>query len=96
MAKMSGQQRLFLLVRHGRKLYPIFADRHGHQLPESCRRDAVMRAIRCTPETPKAPFDEYPDDDTFDRWIEQTRRTWAEKAGILPDSVQIVCALALV
>jgi len=65
-------------------------------LPESCRRDAVMRAIRCTPETPKAPFDEYPDDDTFDRWIEQTRRTWAEKAGILPDSVQIVCALALV
>jgi len=96
MAKMSGQKRLFLLVRHGRNRYPILADRQGRPLPESGRRDAVMRAIRCTPETSKAPFDEYPDDDTFDQWIEQTRRRWAENVGISPDSVQIVCALALV
>ncbi len=96
MTKTSGQKRLFLLVRYGRNRYPILADRHGWPLPESLRRDAVMRAIRCMPETPKAPFDEYPDDDTFDQWIEQTRRRWAESVGILPDSVQIVCALALV
>lgn len=94
--KTFGQKRLFLLVRHGRNRYPILADRHGQPLPESGRRDAVMRAIRCTPETLKAPFNEYPADDTFDQWIEQTRRTWAESAGISPDSVQIVCALALV
>jgi len=96
MTTTSGRQRLFLLVRHGRTRYPILADRHGRPLPESLRRDAVMRAIRCLPETPKAPFGAYPDDDPFDQWIERTRQRWAESVGISPDSVQIVCALALV
>jgi hypothetical protein len=55
-----------------------------------------MRLIRCLPETPKAPFDEYPEDDRFDQWIERSRQKWAEKLEIPAQKFQIVCALALV
>lgn len=94
--KKTGPKRLFLLLKQGRNLYTVIADRQGNPLPESYRRDEVMRLIRCLPETPKAPFEDYPDDDKFDTWIEQAREKWAEKLNISPQRLQIVCALALV
>jgi hypothetical protein len=74
----------------------VIADWQGNPLPESLRRDEVMRLIRCLPETPKALPEEYPDDEFFDQWIERSRQKWAEKAGFLAQRLQIVCALALV
>jgi hypothetical protein len=84
-------------LRKGRnQLYTVLGDVHGTPLDESWRRDEVMRAIHCLPETSKAPFDVYPDDDNFDVWIERTRQQWGEKIGVDPLKFQVVCALALV
>jgi superfamily II DNA or RNA helicase len=94
--KKPGEKRLFLLFKQGRNLHTVIADGDGNPLPESLRRDEVMRLIRCLPETPKAPFDEYPEDDRFDQWIERSRQKWAEKLAISAQRLQIVCALALV
>lgn len=94
--KKTGQKRLFLLLRHGRNLHTVIADWQGNYLPESYRRDEVMRLIRCLPETPKAPFEDYPDDDKFDSWIENTRKKWADKMNVDSERLQIVCALGLV
>lgn len=91
-----GAKRLFLLLKQGRNLHTVIADWQGNPLPESFRRDEVMRLIRCLPETPKAPFEDYPDDDKFDAWIENTRQKWAKKLDILAPQLQIVCALGLV
>jgi len=53
--------------------------------------------IRCEPGTPRAPFDQYPEPDEFDAWIERTRETWARDNGVDdPSRLQIVCAMALV
>ncbi len=87
---------LFLLLRRQRHLDTVIADWRGEPLPESFRRDEVMRLIRCLPDTPKAPFDRYPDDDEFDAWIERARKRWAEQHSISPSRLQIVCTLALV
>lgn len=95
--KSPGRKRLlFLLIRRQRHLDTVIADWQGNPLPESFRRDDVMRLIRCSPDTPKAPFDQYPDDDEFDAWIERARKRWAEQCHISPARLQIVCALALV
>lgn len=95
--KKTGQKLLFLLLRKGRnQLYTVLADAHGTPLDESWRRDEVMRIIHCLPETPKAPFDIYPDDDAFDTWIERTRQQWGNKIGVEPLKLQVICALALV
>lgn len=94
--KAKGAKRLFLLLKQGRNLHTVVADWQGNSLPESYRRDEVMRLIRCLPETPKAPFDEYPEDDKFDWWIEQARQKWADKLGTSAQRFQIVCALGLV
>ncbi len=91
----NGPKRLFLLLRRGRHLDTVIADWRGNPLPESFRRDEVMRLIRCLPETPKAPFDRYPEDDEFDAWIERAREGWAKQWNISPSRLQIVCALAL-
>lgn len=72
------------------------ADWQGNPLPASFRRDEVMRLIRCLPDTPKAPFDEYPKDDHFDKWVECSRQKWAEDNKIPAQRLQIVCALGLV
>lgn len=92
----SGPQRLFLLLRHGRNLYTVIADRQGNPQPESYHRDQVLRLIRCLPETPRASVDDYPDDDKFDQWIERARQRWAGQLGVTPERLQIMCALALV
>ncbi len=94
--KAKGAKRVFLLLKQGRNLHTVIADWQGNPLSESYRRDEVMRLIRCLPETPKAPFDDYPADDKFDEWIENARRNWARKTSITPERYQIVCALALV
>lgn len=94
--KQPGAKRLFLLLKEGRRLHTVIADWQGNPLSESFHRDEVMRLIRCSPETPKAPFDDYPDDDKFDGWIERSRRKWAERLRIPAQSLQIVCALGLV
>ncbi len=94
--KKPGPRRLFMLLRHGRNLHTVIADGQGNPLPASYRRDEVVRLIRCLPETPKAPLDDYPADDKFDRWIERTRRKWAGQLGVQPERLQIVCVLALV
>lgn len=59
--------------RHRRSLYTVIADRQGNPQPESYCRDQVLRLIRCLPETPKASFDDYPDDDKFDLYFERNR-----------------------
>lgn len=94
--KKAGAKRLFVLLKHGRNIHTVIADGQGNPLPESFRRDEVMRLIRCLPETPKAPLNEYPDDDKFDSWIEHTRQKWAAKIGLSPQRLQIICVLALV
>ncbi len=94
--KKPGAKRLFVLLKHGRNLYTVIADAQGNPLPESYRREEVMRLIRCLPETPKAPFDAYPDDDKFDAWIERARQAWAQTTGVSPQRLQIICVLALV
>ncbi len=85
-----------LCQKLGVELHTVIADWQGNPLSESYRRDEVMRLMRCLPETPKAPFDDYPADDKFDEWIENARRNWARKTSITPERYQIVCALALV
>lgn len=91
------KKRLFLLLRRGRgRLDTVLADAKGAPLPESFRRDEVMRIIRCIPETPKATFDRYPSDDQFDEWIENARRQWAKTLALPPEQFQIICALAMV
>ncbi|MDW8277516.1 MAG: helicase-related protein [Anaerolineales bacterium] len=92
----AGPKRLFLLLKQGRNLYTVIADWQGNPLPESYRRDEVMRLIRCLPETQKAPFGDYPDDEKFDLWIERTRLKWADKLGMPPQRFQVICALGLV
>lgn len=94
--KKPGMQRLFLLLRHGRNLYTVIADRQGNPLPESYHRDEVMRLIRCLPATPKAPLGDYPDDDKFDQWIERARQKWAGQLDVSPGRLQIICVLGLV
>lgn len=65
-----GRKRLFLLLRRGRNhIDTVLADIQGYPLDESRRRDDIMRMIRCFPETPKAPFEIYPQEDEFDAWI---------------------------
>lgn len=91
-----GRKRLFLLLRSARsRLDTVLADSRGRPLDESWRRDDVMRAIRCLPETPKAPAATYPTPDDFDTWIEVTRNEWATQHGLDATKLQIVCALAL-
>jgi len=95
--KSNGNKRLFLLLRRSRThLDTVIADWQGDPLPESYRRDEVMRLIRCLPSTPKAPFEIYPEDDKFDAWIERARSKWAERFDLAPQRLQIVCVLALV
>ncbi len=95
--KTTGRKRLFLLLRRGRnQVDTVLADARGAPLNESMRRDEVMRAIRCVPDTPKAGFENYPDDDRFDAWIESARTQWADKIGVPPERFQVICALALV
>jgi superfamily II DNA or RNA helicase len=95
--KKSGSKRLFLLLRRGRNVVDtVIADYQGKPLDSSWRRDEVLRIIRCSPKTPKAPFDCYPDDDEFDSWIERARNGWAEQNGIEPQKYQVICALALI
>lgn len=92
----TGPKRLFLLLRHGRKVDTVLADAQGRPLEESWRAEAVLRAIRCMPDTSRAPFEVYPGEDAFDAWIERTRACWAEEIGIAPYRLQVMCALALV
>jgi superfamily II DNA or RNA helicase len=95
--KASGKKRLFLLLKRGRNhIDTVLADNHGVPLAESWRREDIMRAIRCLPETPKASFDLYPNDDEFDAWIENTREKWAKQMNIQPYQMKVLCALALV
>ena len=78
-----GRKRLFLLLRRGRNhIDTVLADIQGYPLDESRRRDDIMRMIRCFPETPKAPFEIYPQEDEFDAWIERTRLHWANQNGV--------------
>jgi superfamily II DNA/RNA helicase len=92
-----GRKRLFLLLKRGRNhVDTVLADAYGRPLDESHRRDDVMRAIRCQPDTPRASFASYPNEDDFDLWIEQARRFWAEKNGLDPAKFQVVCALAII
>ena len=91
----SGNKRLFLLFRRGRnRVDTVLADIQGRP-DESLHRDDVMRAIRCLPDTLKAPFDIYPNDDNFDSWIERTRQQWAKLNGLELEKLKIICALAL-
>lgn len=93
----SGRKQLFLLLRRGRThIDTVLADAYGHPLDENRRRDDVMRIIRCFPNTPKAPFEKYPNEDDFDIWIEKARSEWAKANGLDPARLQVVCALALV
>jgi hypothetical protein len=55
-----------------------------------------MRIIRCFPETPKASFETYPNEDDFDLWIEHARQHWAAQNGLDPAKLQVICALAVV
>jgi hypothetical protein len=92
-----GRKRLFLLLRRGRNhVDTVLADFQGRPLDESRRREDIMRAIRCLPDTPKAPFETYPGDDEFDGWMERTRNQWARQNGVDAAKLQIICALALV
>ncbi|CAG0988979.1 hypothetical protein ANAEL_02182 [Anaerolineales bacterium] len=92
-----GRKRLFLLLRRGRnRIDTVIADVHGKPMDESNRRDDVMRIIRCLPETAKATFESYPNEDEFDLWIERTRQHWADQNGLDPGKFQVICAMAIV
>ena len=92
-----GRRHLFLLLRRGRShIDTVLADIQGRPLDESRRRDDVMRIVRCLPETPKASFETYPNEDEFDLWIERARHYWAKQNGLDPAKLQLLCALALV
>lgn len=89
--------RFFLLLRRGRThVHTVLADVRGRPLEEGQRRDDVMRIIRCFPDTPKASFETYPNENDFDIWIERTRHQWAAQNGLDPAKLQVICALALV
>src|SRR5690606_8586256 len=84
-----GRKRLFLLLRRGRnRIDTVVADVYGRPMEESHRRDDAMRLVRCFPETPKASFESYPNEDEFDTWIERTRRNWAEQHDLDPAKLQ--------
>jgi superfamily II DNA or RNA helicase len=92
-----GRKRLFLLLKRGKnRIDTIIADVHGKPMEESNRRDDVMRIIRCLPETAKATFESFPQEDEFDLWIERTRLNWTKQNGLDSGKIQVICALALV
>lgn len=92
-----GRKRLFLLLKRGKnRIDTIIADVHGKPMEESYRRDDVMRIIRCLPETAKATFESFPQEDEFDLWIERTRLNWTKQNGLDSGKIQVICALALV
>lgn len=71
-------------------------DAQGKLVKDGDRREVAMRAIRCEASEPKAPAKLFPEDDIFDTWIERARQTWAERQGIPPYKLQIVCSMALI
>jgi superfamily II DNA or RNA helicase len=93
----KGKKQLFLLFRYGSRQYQagLFDDK-GKLTKDGDHREVAMRAIRCPVDEPKAPAHLYPDDDTFDMWIECARQNWAEAQGLSPHKLQIVCAMALI
>ncbi len=91
----DGPRRLFVLLRYQEHYVPLLADADGVPLRDSRERDRVMQRIRCSPDTPRAPIDCFPDDDDFDDWIAIARQRWAEMLGIAPEKAHIVCALAI-
>ena len=92
-----GKKRLFVLFKHGtRQVEAGLFDENGRLVKEGDRREVAMRAVRCSPDEPKALARLYPEDDDFDAWIERARQTWAQQHDIAPHRLQIICAMALV
>ena len=59
-------------------------------------RDAIMNVIRCGRDEPLAPPSVYPDDDRYDRWLDNARASWTQGRGMKPEDAEIVCSLALI
>lgn len=92
---LRGKKRLFVLFQHRRRYYPALFDERGRLLLDSEQRDKIMETIRCERQEPLAPIGMYPDDDKFDQWIDTARATWAHRRDFAPDSVSVVCSMAL-
>jgi len=93
----NGRKRLFVLFRQGaRQVQAGLFDANGKLDKDGDRREVAMQAIRCDVDEPKAPARVYPEDDTFDEWIERARSHLAELQGIPANRLQIICAMALI
>jgi hypothetical protein len=62
---------------------------------DSEQRDSIMNVIRCERSEPVVPLGMYPEDDVFDQWIDRARATWAAAHDFAPETVMVVCAMAL-
>ncbi|MGQ9889364.1 MAG: DEAD/DEAH box helicase family protein, partial [Aggregatilineales bacterium] len=92
---LKGKKRLFVLFQHRRRFYTALFDERGQLLLDSEQRDEIMEIIRCEPEEPLAPMGIYPSDDAFDEWIDAARAVWARARDFAPESVRVVCSMAL-
>lgn len=92
-----GKKRLFVLFRNGyKKVSAGIFDARGNLTKDGDRREEALRVIRCDPDEPVAPVNLYPDDNTFDEWVENARQSWAKYTDTQPNKIQIICAMALI
>lgn len=55
-----------------------------------------MKAIRCDKDEALVPTHLYLPPYEFDDWIENAKQTWAKLQEAQPQSLQIICAMALI
>lgn len=92
----SAATRLFVLFRQQRRYYAVLFDATGKVVQSNEERDAIMNIIRCERDEPLAPPSTYPDDDSYDRWLDNARLSWVEMHKLKVHDAEIVCSLALV
>lgn len=92
----SGKTQIFVLFRHRRRHYAVLFDQHARILMDNIQRDAIMNTIRCRRDEPVVSPSQYPDDDTFDQWLNRARETWAKEHSYAIDEIGIVCSLGLI
>lgn len=93
---VKGKTRLFMLLQHRRRHFAVLFDEHGRIVMDSVQRDKIMDEIRCHRNEPIAPVSQYPDDDTFDQWLDTARENWARNRQSSANEINIICAIALI
>lgn len=94
---VRGKKRfLFVLFEYRKKRFATLFNASGHIEMDDERRDAIMQEIRCDQNEPIISVAQYPDDDTFDSWLEIARNNWAKRRDFDVQAIDILCSMALI